>query len=51
MKNEILDVQYLQYLSSDLDNWKNGDYSFIPVNVTDLDRIMVQKKAGERNNR
>jgi len=51
MKNEILDVQYLQYLSSDLDNWKNGDYSFIPDNVTDLDRIMVQKKAGERNNR
>ena len=51
MKNEVLDVQYLQYLSSDLDKWKNGDYSFIPDNVTDLDRKMVQQKAGERNNR
>ena len=51
MKKEILDVQFLPYLSSDLDKWMNGDYSFIPENVTDLDRMRVQEKAGERNNR
>jgi hypothetical protein len=51
MKNEILDIQFMPYLSSDLDKWMNGDYSFIPDNVTDLDRMRVEEKAGERNNR
>jgi hypothetical protein len=51
MKNEILDVQYLPYLSSDFDKWKNKDFSFIPDNVTDLDRSRVQEKASIRNNR
>ena len=51
MKNEILDIQFMPYLSSDLDKWMNGDYSFIPENVTDLDRMRVEEKAGERNNR
>jgi hypothetical protein len=51
MKNEILDVQYLPYLSSDFDKWKNGDYTFIPDNVTNLDRVRVQEKAIIRNNR
>jgi hypothetical protein len=44
MKKEILDVQLLPYLSSDLDKWKNGDFSLIPENVTDLNRIRVQQK-------
>jgi hypothetical protein len=51
MKKEILDVQFLPYLSSDLDKWMNGDFSFIPDNVTLLDRMRIKEKAGERNNR
>ena len=51
MENEILDIQFMPYLSSDLDKWINGDYSFIPENITDLDRMRVQEKAGERSNR
>ena len=51
MKNETLDIQFMPYLSSDFDKWENGDFSFIPDNVTHLDRKRIQEKAGERNNR
>lgn len=51
MTQENLDVQYLPYSESDFDKWKNGDYSFIPDNVTNLDRMEVQEKASKRNSR
>jgi hypothetical protein len=51
MNIEPLDVQYFQYLSSDFDKWKNGNYSFIPDNVSTLDRIRIQNKATKRKSR
>ena len=51
MNIDTLDVQYFPYKSSDFDKWKDGDHSFIPDNVSLLDRKRIQDKATNRKSR